>query len=299
MRWIFGFILIVIGVAFLGNALSWWSASDLALIWKFWPILLILIGVSILTRRWRWGAYLTFLIFLLSLTLVFFSIAFNKPVSIKNVVTDLITSNISESPFDSTKKATITIDSGALELNIKSSGAKLVDGSLKSNAFSLSTSRQDAGDTANINIKTERIDDGAFWHTGKLKNEMDLSLSDSVPINLIVNSGASKLNLNLSNIILSGFLIKSGASDLEITIGDKVEQKANLSVDSGASDIKLRIPKDVGAELVLSAAFSSKHIDGFDEINSKLYRSKDFDKSAKQISVNISSGISSINVERY
>lgn len=43
-----GLILVVLGVVLLGRNLGWWPIDEIR---KFWPLILIAIGVSLLARR--------------------------------------------------------------------------------------------------------------------------------------------------------------------------------------------------------------------------------------------------------
>lgn len=59
-----GLIIIIVGIIFLGITMGWWSASVWGEIWRFWPLILILLGLRKLIRSDALFAILSALIIL-------------------------------------------------------------------------------------------------------------------------------------------------------------------------------------------------------------------------------------------
>jgi len=55
MRRFFGILVLFLGVAFLGESLNLWRWETFLLLLKFWPLLLILIGLFLLIADWLWS----------------------------------------------------------------------------------------------------------------------------------------------------------------------------------------------------------------------------------------------------
>ena len=59
------------------------------------------------------------------------------------------------------------------------------------------------------------------------------------------------------------------------------------------------VPETSGCEVKLEGALNSKDFAGFKKVSSDLYRTANFDTASKKIFINIDSGVSSLNVDRY
>jgi ABC-type multidrug transport system fused ATPase/permease subunit len=72
MRRFFGVLAIFLGVVFLGESLNLWRWEIFLLLLKFWPLLLILIGLFLLIADWLWSlVIILFLIILLAVLSTF------------------------------------------------------------------------------------------------------------------------------------------------------------------------------------------------------------------------------------
>lgn len=78
MRLISGLVLILFGVVYLGDSLSLWSISDFSVIYKYWPVILIFVGLSLIFKKWKYGNLLVIILFILLIFFLFYDIAMGK-----------------------------------------------------------------------------------------------------------------------------------------------------------------------------------------------------------------------------
>lgn len=50
-RFLAGLIVVIVGLIFLGSSLGWWSSFAWETLWRFWPVLLIILGLRALIRN--------------------------------------------------------------------------------------------------------------------------------------------------------------------------------------------------------------------------------------------------------
>jgi hypothetical protein len=295
------FFISVGGLVLLGNLtdlnFTWNSA------WKFWPMVLILIGVSILVKNQIGKGIVAGIAGLvLALTLYAsvtattnlidddFEINFDDEAAIYD------TTNFSQEYSDSIKTATLNFSAGAGGFKILAPTDKLVDfmteGSL--NNYSLNRSDLDSHSEINFKMKNNRIK----LYNKNYKNSVEMSLNKNPEWTLNFEVGAASVDLDLTQYKVSRFNIGMGAAALNIKLGNLVDM-ARIEIDAGASDIDILIPDSVGCEINSDAALSSKNYEGFKKVDNNLYRSEDFDKYPKKIFIEIDCGVSSIDVKKY
>jgi len=299
MRWFLGFLLIIIGIIYLGNTFSWWNVSDFAVLWRYWPLLLIIFGIAIIVRRFRFGWIIVLLALIASVFFVYYSIKNNKFIG----QTSTTISNqgekaypISEDLPESVKQAEVTINSSAVKFNLNERSDKLVEGNLTSNIFEPDVNKKINGDTAQLDIK---IDSQNFrWNSRKIINDLSLKLTDKLPLDLKINASASDMTLDFSKLNLSSLKIDSGASNIDLTLGENIGQNMPITIDAGASSLNIKLPKNLEAEANFKSALSSRDLEGFKKISSGKYQTEGFNSASKRVIINLNAGASSVSLRR-
>ena len=295
------FFISIGGLVLLGNLTDLnftWSSA-----WKFWPMVLILIGVSILVKNQIGKGIVAGVAGLvLALTLYAsvtattnlidddFEINFDDEAAIYD------TTNFSQEYSDSIKTATLNFSAGAGGFKILTPTDKLIDFMTEGSPNNYSLNRSDLNSHSEINfeMKNNRIK----LNNKNYKNSVEMSLNKNPEWTLNFEVGAASVDLDLTQYKVSRFKIGMGAAALNIKLGNLVDV-ARIDVDAGASDIDILIPDSVGCEINSDVALSSKNYEGFRKVDNNLYRSEDFEKYPKKIFIEIDCGVSSIDVKRY
>ena len=137
-----------------------------------------------------------------------------------------------------------------------------------------------------------------FFHFNKMRNRIDLKLNTEPLWDLNFDLGAASVDFDLSPYKTENISVDMGAASLKLKLGDRAEE-TRLAIDAGASSIDISVPEDAGCEIKADVSLSSKHFDGFKNIESDLFRTDNFENAKKKIYISIDSGISSIKVTRY
>jgi len=295
MRWLIGAILILIGIIYLGQNLNWWDGVDFENIGKFWPLLLVLFGVSMLTRHLKWGWVVFLMVLVASFGLVFYTTVYDK--TLMGTSSEKFSQDISFEKSSDSNRGEIRIDTGALELNISEhDNNKFVEGNYTSDIYKPNIGNYNDKDNQIFKISgSEKLN---VWHITKAANKADLKLSQSLPYSFFINAGASNLKMNLSKIICAGVDISAGASEINLTLGENTAADAKIKIKAGASNIKINLPKELGAKFTIDAPLSGKELQNLDKINDKEFRTKNYDSSSKKIEVAIDAGVSNIEVKQ-
>jgi len=275
-----------------------WNAA-----WKFWPMVLVLIGVSILVKNQIGkGIVAGLAAFVLALTLYAsvsattnlidddFEINFGDETAVYD------TTYFSQDYSDSIKTATLNFSAGAGGFKMLTSTDKLIDFRTEGNVSNYSLDRQDSESHSEINfdMKNRHI----RLSNNNYKNSVEMSLNQKPEWELNFDFGAASVDLDLTQYKVSKIDIDMGAAALNIKLGDLADV-TRFKIDAGASDIDILIPDSVGCEINSDAALSSRNYEGFTKISKDLYRSENFEKFSKKIYIDIDCGVSSIDVKKY
>jgi hypothetical protein len=305
-RLLWGLIVIFIGVIFLLINFGYLNSSVWANVWQLWPLILVVIGLSILGRSMSEAGKMIMNVLAILILLVGFILVvspnnrLSSRVVNKNRETTVI-DTIDESLTGSNKPLNVEIKTGASKLNINGSTDKFATGTLESDFTQLEINRS----TSTKEDKLEILTNVRRKIIGFGKNDLTLALNGELPLSLELDTGALDGKLDLSELNLKTIDIKSGASSYDITFGSKADlTQADFNI--GASSISLHIPKELGIKInsksgLSSNNFSSQDIIKRDVISSSetIYTTDNYDQAAKKIELTFKAGASSISLDRF
>lgn len=297
------FFLAIGGLLLLGNFtdlnFSWDSA------WKFWPMVLVLIGLSILVKNQLGKNIVGGLAGLvLALTLyASFSATTNLFHNDFNFVFDdddyngsNDTTYLYQAYNDSIQTATLNFNGGAGDFKMLTPTEKLAEfrtegyeGNYKLKSNDIGTHSEVDFDMKNTKIKIGK---------NNYKNKVEMSLNSKPEWEINFNVGAAAVDLDLTPYKVNKVDIDMGAAALNIKFGDLADV-VRFKIEAGASDINILIPDSVGCEINSDAALSSKNYEGFNKINKDIYRTENFNTAKKKMYIEIDCGVSSIDVKKY
>lgn len=297
-----GTLLVTLGVLgllvnFFDFAFQWSTA------WKFWPLVLVLIGLSIIVKN-KIGKLiisgLAAIVLALSIFatissgLSFFKGGLNFTFDDGPIETE--TSRYTEQFSENIKNATFNFSAGAGNFRLLSTTDELVDISTESFSVDYTLTRNDYDDKSDITFKMESKK-FRFGKKGSF-NKVEMALNPLPVWNVNFDVGAASMKVDLSNHKVKNVNINMGAAALNLKLGEPVDE-IRLDVSAGASDVDIFIPENAACEIISDVALSSTNYEGFTKSESGKYRTLNFDETSKRIFIKIESGVSSIDVRKY
>lgn len=311
-NFIAGILILFIGVVALLAALHVFD-FHWSIVMRLWPMILILIGISILPLN----DYLKGALILISLgvgCLLYHVEAKDykgNPVSrFINSARSLSYNDDEEAAEDSeafpidqhfsetysdVEQASIEIDFGAGNIEMKAPCAELAAVDAKSNfvKYSFRTEYDDNG--ANIFVtgkgRTHNL-------KGKNENNLNIALSNRPVWNINLDLGAANADLDFSPYKVTELTIDGGACNLDLKLGDS-GCDTKVEINTGASDIDIKVPAGVDCEVTIDSAISGKDLTGFDKVGKGVWRTAGFGQGAYKMIIDIDCAVSDISVERY
>ncbi|HDO27268.1 MAG TPA: hypothetical protein ENH02_04045 [Bacteroidetes bacterium] len=295
-----GVILIFLGVLFILQNLGM-VFFDWRSLWRLWPVILVLWGISILPAKSWIKLGLTLLV--LAGTLVFM---FNTTVDVNRFEegsrwwNEPSKKSIAQSftiPFnDTVATATLDLDAAAGSFIIRDSTNKLLEfdkrGSWVRYSYVLKTSE----DNAKVIIQPESSHHILMRNHDE--NDVNMSLNTYPVWDINLDVGASSVKFDLSSFKIKNLDVDAGAASFKIKLGDYYP-KTNINIDAGASSIKLQIPEQSGCDLKISTVLSGKTIQGFERVERGHYRTENFENSKNKIFISVDAAVSSYTITRY
>lgn len=298
-KFVWGLIVILIGLGFLLVNFKIVDASNFANIWRLWPAILIVIGLAVLANALpRWVAIIVNILLILTILGSFALLVYQPQFFTKNLgisETNGATQNLSVDLKEQTKQAKIIIKNGAVRFNLDSKTSKLLEASVESNVTTASLSESSSPDSQTINLIANSFKTLGFNN----RNSWDVHLSDKLPLEIQMETGAITADLDMSNLQVKNLDVKSGASTFDVRFSDKLDvQKATFSL--GASTLRLHVPKGSGIKITNDSGLSSNNFEreGLSR-SDKTYTSDNYNSASKKIEITLKTGASTLDLDRF
>ena len=298
-----GVILILIGVLFILQNLNIVDFEWVSL-WRLWPVILVLWGVSILpANNWIKTALVIVVLagsvyFMLDQTIDWRSdrvFKYDYDHEYDNHKTK-VNQDFTIPYEDSVSAVFLDFEAAAGSFHINDTTDALLSFSNRGSGGRYTYIVKRSDDKAKIYI--EREGEELYLNKKSKYSKIELAMNNEPVWNINLDIGAAKLDFDLSQFKVKKLDIDAGAASLEIKLGDKYP-KSYLNIDAGASEIVIRVPSNSGCDLNLSAVLSGKSISGFEKIDHGHYRTDNFETAENKIYINVDAAVSSYTITRY
>ncbi len=128
------------------------------------------------------------------------------------------------------------------------------------------------------------------------ESRWDVGLTAEVPLDLRLDTGASRATLDLGDLRLRSLELHTGASETRIML-PRAAGMTSVRADSGAASLTMEVPAGVAARIRSRMGLGSSQIDQsrFPRIGDH-YESPDFGTAANRIDIDVSGGVGSVRV---
>ena len=292
---LFPILLIALGLLFLTQTLGIVPWEIWGWLWRFWPVVLILIGLDVLIGgRSQIGRYLVGLIAIVAMAVVLV-IAGLSPYSVANYGLPNVLTRDVRAELGQFESATIRFTTGAADIELSAlerDSNLLADGAIQSNRIiSQNLHREDRAGVFELHSTGE----GFFGGTTVLTDEWDIMLTQKIPLDLELSFGATDADLDLSYLSVTRFSVDAGASTIDLVVPRIGHTQGSIS--TGAADIEIEVPEGVAANIRVEGGLNDVDIDlsRFPKVGDR-YVSPDYEGAENRIDLRIESGVSSITI---
>jgi hypothetical protein len=202
-------------------------------------------------------------------------------------------------PLDGARSARINIQHGAGRLTI---GAGAGPMELVSGTFGggLNAHTRQDGDKTQVTLRVRDLGFPMvifpwFWGPHNML-EWNVSLTDEIPLELKLNTGASDTRLNLTDLQITSLWVETGASATEIHMPDSAAFTKAV-IKAGAASVNVRVPDGVAARIRVSGGLMSANVDTqrFPK-SGGYYQSSDYETAPFKAEIRVETGVGSVTV---
>lgn len=130
---------------------------------------------------------------------------------------------------------------------------------------------------------------------GKTENRWEVTLSDSVPLEIDLEFGVGDGTLDLRSLLLESLDVEMGVGELTIDLSGKREKDLKVNIDGGIGSAILYLPEKIGVRAEVEGGIGSVDASGFHK-DGRIYKNKAFGQTDVTIHIDIEAGIGSIEL---
>jgi len=197
--------------------------------------------------------------------------------------------------LDDVEVVSVEIDLGVGNLDLAGGADKLLDANFAYNVDKLKPEVEYSD--GRLTIRQPNIEGlSDLRNISDFRNEWDLRLNDSVPIDLEVNLGPGTSDLRLAGLPLTQLSIMLVAGDSTFDLRGDWARDLDIAIETGMSNVHARLPGNVGVRVVMDAGVSRIETSGLTQ-DGNTYTNAAYGKSDVTLAVNMESVIGRINLE--
>ncbi len=297
-RLFWGLLFLTLGAVFLVQSLFDVTVGFPQML-KFWPVLIILIGISVLLKN-KMGKMIISAIAGIFLALLIVSLI-NRPFHFFDHEITFSGSDVQEiyepiNPKYSRVDFQLSGGAGAFTISASDSFQYELKSPGTNSNFRIDTNTSDSTLYLDVALRDAKIELNS--DADGIRNGLMAKLYKGPVYNISAELGAASCNFDFSTLKVNNLHIEMGAASLALKLGMPDSTTSNVNIEMGASSVSISVPKEAGVEIDSEMALSSKNFNGFTNTNG-VYRSEGFDSSQKKIFIRVDGGVSSLSVNRY
>jgi hypothetical protein len=294
-RFFWGAFLVSMGTIMLLERFSV-PMPDWQALWRFWPLVLVFWGASVLARGSSFApaaaALAGLMLAVICIGLVGWGFDLGRYASDGPVQTQEFLQ-----PFDQEiHRATFHFSSGAGSFSAEGTTDQLFGATVRSDLGRYVMRGDRIEQSEDVSLRLEgRV---RTWSFSRSANRVSLRFNPAVPWDMQFAVGASRVDLDLSGLLVDRLNLEAGASQLRIRLGDRSEE-TRLSIKSGVSSVRILVPRTSACEIDAQSPLSRKSFKDFNRTGGGSYRTENFGSAEKKVYISLQSGVSDLTVLRY
>lgn len=132
---------------------------------------------------------------------------------------------------------------------------------------------------------------------GALLNNWDLKLNNDIPIQLKVNTGASKTNMDLKGLQLKRLDVEAGVGSTTIDLGGIWKNSFDVDIQMGVGETTVILPKEIGVKMNVEKGIGSTNFKGLISEGNGIYVNEAYKNSDVTITIDVELGVGEVNFE--
>ena len=292
-------MLVVLGILFLLSNFGVISSDFWSTLWRFWPLILVLLGIEIMlgvTRGW-----VAIVLALLAVGVVA-AIGFGLALGYRSDGGWLRRERASQEwvvELGDLVEAEVLVKFGAGRVDIgalSSRSVNLLEGDLEyDRSRGMPDKEFEQRDGKGILTLSSASSTGIFFGVGG--EDWELKLSRDIPLDLSVEAGAASIDLDLEPLNVRSLRLQLGASTVKVKFPESATSTSAV-IKAGAATINIDIPEGVAARINTKLGLSTSHIDESRfQKSDGYYISPGYDTAKNKLEISLETGVSTVTIK--
>jgi hypothetical protein len=275
-------------------------------IWKYWPLFLILVGAGMLLDRLRLqnnpqapayfpvgSAIGTFIFLMVLLFLLWHHHSYQRHEWNFSANRSHETKTVEKGDA---KAVHLNIEMPTGELRLEGGGDHLL---IADFAHGGSWSAPDIDYSVENGVGNLTITQGGGGHImGNSDNDWSLKLTDSIPVELKIDVGAGKGDLHLAKVDLTRLEVNIGAGQAVVDLTGERAKDLQAQIHGGVGEAVVRLPKNIGVVANVHGGLGAVDVHGLKADEDGQYVNAAYGKSPNTIHLTVEGGIGHIKLEQ-
>lgn len=294
---VFAMCLIAFGIFFL--ILNLRPDLDLSFfVYRYWPVILIVLGVATLLDRMRSGTQggrdSGWIVGLIVFFLILAAVSAGPLRHHRGSVSADVLHDSKTIDLQGATSVIASLNVGAGELDLSGGASHLLESKFDYNEVegAPEVKYYTSGTTGNLSVE-QRHEGGIHW--GNESNHWELKLADDTPMELTVKMGAGEGDLHMQGLQLTRLQVEMGAGELNLDLSGPWKKDFTGTIHGGVGEATVRLPNDVGVIVHASGGIGSVDASGLHESGDE-YTNDAYGKSPITLRITVEGGIGQINL---
>jgi hypothetical protein len=197
-------------------------------------------------------------------------------------------------PLGEAKSVEMELKMGTGELGVRGGADSLMEGDFFYNVeeWKPEVSYHETGQRGILKIRQQK---SSGMPVGKSENRWEVTLNDSVPLEIDLDFGVGDGTLDLRSLLLESLDVEMGVGELTIDLAGRREKDLRVNIDGGIGSATLFLPEEIGVRAEVQGGIGSVDAIGFHK-DGKIYKNKAYGHTDVAIHIDIEAGIGSIEL---
>ncbi len=194
---------------------------------------------------------------------------------------------------DDAQKLDVEINLGVGEMTVSKGAKEWLEGNAQYNINKLApeVKYKLRGNTGEIEIDHKG---SSKVKIGNTKNLWDVQLNEDIPMDLSIETGASKAMLDLRGLKLEKLDIETGVGDLNVDLGGDWKKSFKTNIETGVGQTTVILPSEVGVKITTEKGIGSMNLEGFIAKGKGVFVNEAYEKADILLEVNSELGVGDV-----
>ncbi len=285
-------LLIGIGAAILLSNLGIVS-FDWFTLWRFWPVVLVLVGLDVLLGRSLLGSLIAGVLGLLVVggVLYFASAASPRQFFVGHNVTREVAYDLGGAE---SLDAEFVIGAASARIDADAPGGEAVAGTYRTHERLVMEEDYEVRDGRGTFTFVQNENREFVWMGAGFVGDLDLSLTDEIPVDLHITTGAGDATLDLAGMSLSGLDMTTGAGNVALTLPDEGDYAVTIS--GGVGNFEIAVPQGMEARVEIDGVAAREVPGRFVKLQDGVWETEGYDSAVDRATIHVSAGLGNVTI---